>query len=40
MNVAARIEGTDMTRMNDLVRAYGGFDVAAGHHGLRQAAVS
>ncbi len=30
MNVSARIEGTDMTRLNDLVRAYGGFDVAAG----------
>ena len=30
MNLAARIERTDMTRMNDLVRAFGGFDVAAG----------
>jgi hypothetical protein len=30
MNLSARIERTEMTRMNDLVRAYGGFDVAAG----------
>ncbi len=30
MDLSARIEDTDMTRMNDLVRAYGGFDVAAG----------
>ena len=30
MNLAARIEGADMPRMNDLVRAHGGFNVAAG----------
>jgi len=30
MDLSARIESTDMTRMNDLVRAYGGFDVSAG----------
>jgi hypothetical protein len=30
MDVTARIEDVDMTRMKDLVRAYGGFDVSAG----------
>ncbi len=30
MDVTARIEDVDMARMNDLVRAYGGFDVSAG----------
>jgi uncharacterized protein DUF748 len=30
VDLSARIERTDMTRMNDLTRAYGGFDVAAG----------
>lgn len=30
MDLSARIEGTDMASMNDLVHAYGGFNVAAG----------
>lgn len=32
--VALRIDGTDLVRMNDLFRAYGDFDVAAGHFSL------
>jgi hypothetical protein len=30
MDLTARIEGADMASMNDAVRAYGGFNVAAG----------
>lgn len=30
LDLRIQMEDTDMTRMNDLVRAYGGFDVAAG----------
>lgn len=30
LDLTARIEGADMASMNDLVRAYGGFTVAAG----------
>ncbi len=30
MDVTAKIEGADLVRLRDLVRAYGGFDIAAG----------
>jgi hypothetical protein len=30
MDLTARIEGADLTRLSDLVRAYGGFDVRTG----------